>query len=241
LYPAGDKPDPGQTVTFQFNPKTIKVGHSVSPSQAGGVTATQQTESGTTPPNQKAGETAQALTREEEYNKSDMTMLTLSDITFDGANVLQNCGMLLGWTYLVTVNGKSAGLTPLTFIWGSFQLGANTKLGSKIPVQLLKANVTYERFYWSGRPIRATVALELKVNALDPLKQNPTSGGLANRHGHVVIGGETLPGIATAEYGHPGEWRRLAEANRLDDPLRVRAGSVLYLPNRADLAGQGPA
>jgi nucleoid-associated protein YgaU len=50
-----------------------------------------------------------------------------------------------------------------------------------------------------------------------------------------VVEGDNLQSIATAGYGSPGRWRALAEANDIDDPLRVRPGEVVYLPNDDEL------
>jgi hypothetical protein len=235
LYPADLTVAEG--VTFDFNPKNIKISHSVSANQVG-AKASGTTEAGTDP----AKDGSQNLTREQEYEKSSMTMLKLADVVFDGYKVLRNCGLLLKWSYLYTVEATNTRqLLGLNFVWCNFQLGANTKIGSKIPVLLMRADVSYERFLSDGTPIRATVGLDLQINSADPMAQNPTSGGLTGRSGRTVIDGDSLPGIAVAEYGRPGEWRRLAEANDLDDPLRIRPGSTLYLPSRAEVAGRRPA
>jgi nucleoid-associated protein YgaU len=41
---------------------------------------------------------------------------------------------------------------------------------------------------------------------------------------------ETLDFIASQEYGQASHWRHIAEANGIDDPMRVRPGTVLALP-----------
>ena len=46
----------------------------------------------------------------------------------------------------------------------------------------------------------------------------------------VVQLGDTIDQIATEEMGEPSDWRRLAEANNLDDPRRLRPGQVLLIP-----------
>jgi hypothetical protein len=123
LYPNGTSPALG--VTFDFNPKSIKVSHSVSPNQVG-ASASSTTEAGSGP----AKDGGQNLTREQEYEKSSITMLKLTEVTFDGNKVLQNCGLLLTWTYLYTVEATNTRqLLNLNFVWGSFKLGQNTKIG----------------------------------------------------------------------------------------------------------------
>jgi nucleoid-associated protein YgaU len=47
---------------------------------------------------------------------------------------------------------------------------------------------------------------------------------------HRVVAGDSLASIAYLEYGDPNGWRRLADANGIDDPLRVRDGTVLHVP-----------
>jgi hypothetical protein len=241
LYPKGSNSQSG--VQFQFNPKNIKVSHGATITELAPVkSGTNDAQTANSSPGVDSN-----LTTSQTLDKLGHTSLRLPDLMFDGSKVLANCGQLMLWSYPYAATGQGAGqatplvLQELIFSWGKFQLGANTKIGSNIPVVITKVDVSYERFDNGGTPIRATVTLDLQVKSDNPLAQNPTSGGLPSRRGHVVVSGETLPGIALASYGRPGEWRSLAEANQLDDPLRVRPGSVLYLPARDELANRRPA
>ena len=47
---------------------------------------------------------------------------------------------------------------------------------------------------------------------------------------HRVRDGDSLPSIAYDAYGDPTQWRTIAEANDIDDPLRLRRGSELSIP-----------
>ena len=60
--------------------------------------------------------------------------------------------------------------------------------------------------------------------------QNPTSGGAAGHRSRVLGQGETLGLIASEEYGDAKQWRHIATANNIDNPIRLRAGTVLRLP-----------
>lgn len=83
-----------------------------------------------------------------------------------------------------------------------------------------------------GTPVRATCDIQLK-QVEDPSSypfQNPTSGGVAGHRTHVVEQGERLDVIAAREFGEALHWRHIAEANGLDDPLRIRPGTSLTLP-----------
>jgi nucleoid-associated protein YgaU len=95
--------------------------------------------------------------------------------------------------------------------------------------------VTYKRFLL-GVPVRAEVTVGLEaVPPPSPLPStNPTSGGLATRRTHTVVEGETLASIAYKEYLEPNRWRALAVANGIDDPMRVKAGAVLIVPDRRE-------
>ncbi|MCJ8505889.1 LysM peptidoglycan-binding domain-containing protein [Kocuria flava] len=93
----------------------------------------------------------------------------------------------------------------------------------------------YTLFTADGLPVRATCTVTLEQLAGEPPGQNPTSGGLVPRRSHVVVEGDTLAGIAYAEYGNPSLWRAVAELNRLDDPMRLRPGSTVLLPTTDEM------
>jgi nucleoid-associated protein YgaU len=46
----------------------------------------------------------------------------------------------------------------------------------------------------------------------------------------VVGSGDRLDAIAAARYNDPAQWRRVAQANKLDDPRRLPIGSRLTIP-----------
>lgn len=48
----------------------------------------------------------------------------------------------------------------------------------------------------------------------------------------VVRRGDSLAGIAADVYGDPGQWRVIADANGIDDPFVLPAGSKLTLPKQ---------
>ena len=87
-------------------------------------------------------------------------------------------------------------------------------------------DVNYTMFLPNGTPVRATCKLTL---AEEPPgteeKQSPDTA-----HVHAVGRGETLQAISATEYDDPGEWRRIAVANGIDDPLRLTPGQRLLIP-----------
>jgi hypothetical protein len=127
--------------------------------------------------------------------------------------------------------GGGGGSVPpfVTFRWGSVDLPKS------VPVFL---NIQYIHFHPNGEPVRATVDLELvqaekastASSASGNKKQNPTTRALAGLHVHRVRDGDSLPLIAHEAYGDPTRWRAIAEANGIDDPMRLRRGTDLAIP-----------
>ncbi len=89
----------------------------------------------------------------------------------------------------------------------------------------------YTMFLESGIPVRATVTLKLREarsatqQAQERPPQSPDHAKL-----RAVRRGETLQSIAAEEYDDPSEWRRIADANGIDDPLRLTPGLRLLVP-----------
>lgn len=93
-------------------------------------------------------------------------------------------------------------------------------------------SVRYTLFRQDGTPVRAVASVTLQ-EAEDESEQpgtNPTSFAPPGRRRREVRPHDTLAIIAFEEYGDPGMWRRIAEANAIDDPLGLRPGQVLAIP-----------
>lgn len=124
---------------------------------------------------------------------------------------------------------KNTGRPPhVTFTWG------NVLTFQAVPDSL---SIQYTLFHPDGRPIRATVKLSLiqvskaedGSSAAGEQKQNPTTRGEILRS-HVVRDGDSLASISFSAYGDPTRWRTIADANGIDDPLRLRRGTTLSIP-----------
>jgi nucleoid-associated protein YgaU len=119
-------------------------------------------------------------------------------------------------------HNKKIGCPP----WVIFHWGAITSFVAYVK----SVSVKYTLFTPAGMPIRGTATVNLEEIAGEQGGQNPTSGALSARKVHTVVAGDSLPSIAWREYGDPEIWRVVAEANDIDDPLRLRAGTTLLLP-----------
>ncbi|HEX2088301.1 MAG TPA: LysM peptidoglycan-binding domain-containing protein [Solirubrobacteraceae bacterium] len=96
-------------------------------------------------------------------------------------------------------------------------------------------DVVIELFEADGTPLRAIVTLRLVQFAPDPGQsagegQNPTTRALQRRRQHTIRRGDTLASIAYAHLHDPMRWREIAEANELDDPLKLVPGERLTIP-----------
>ncbi|MGH3994316.1 MAG: phage tail protein, partial [Pseudonocardiaceae bacterium] len=202
---------PGGSLAFQFNP--LKVSMSKKASTEGG-----------------RGMITNSF--EDAVKAVANLSITLSDVNLVGPTVKTDCIKLLTWA---TPTGGAGGagmsgfkgtgtvykLPILTFTWGS---------GMSYRVVLEKVTLNYERFSPQGTPLWVKATLDLKEYAEEMPPTNPSSGGLSGRTKHTVTMGDSVVRIATANYGTPSVWRAVAEANRLDDPLRLAPGRVLYIP-----------
>jgi hypothetical protein len=86
-------------------------------------------------------------------------------------------------------------------------------------------------FLADGTPVRATLSVSFKefidVDAL--VRVQPTQSA-DHRKTRVIKSGDRIDNIASDEYGDPGNWRPIAEANDLDDPDQLQPGDVLIIP-----------
>ncbi|WP_405059081.1 peptidase M23 [Kribbella sp. NBC_01505] len=124
--------------------------------------------------------------------------------------------------------GKNKPTPPLVvFHWGSL---------TSFPAYIQQVSAKYTLFTPEGTPVRAVCTVKLKEMPTEPAKQNPTSGGLRPHRVRTVRTGESLATVAYHEYGDAALWRKLAQVNEIDDPLRMRPGTTLLLPSADELA-----
>lgn len=228
--------DPGSSVEFMFAPEKIKISHSSDTDavkKALGIPAKKP--AGKSPTSSTSSSSVMVSTdgNPVTVDPGD-TILSFNELILDGSRTQSNAQQLVNWTHprVESKNTAPMEVPLLTFTWGSFSLGAPY---DPLCLVLTKVDVEYTRFTMLGIPTRATISLGCKVKVQAPGKQNPTSGGDPDRTGRRVTAGENIQGIARETYGDPRRWRQVAEINGVDDPLRVRAGDVLYLPGPAEL------
>ncbi|WP_370941874.1 LysM peptidoglycan-binding domain-containing protein [Amycolatopsis sp. cg5] len=202
------------TVSFQFNPGKVTIKQASNyVSRSGGL---------------------EAVNHQAAIRAVSATSVSLGDIVFAGPAAQQSVKQVLAWRVPVE-QGFTAGektnvyyLPALRFAWGG-------SAGLDFTVFLTAFSFSYERFLSNGRPVRVLASLDMQEYDVPPSPQNPSSGGIPGRGRHTVVAEDNLPRIAQAAYGSPKEWRAIADANGIDDPLRLSWGRQLFLPARDEL------
>lgn len=111
-------------------------------------------------------------------------------------------------------------------IWGEFSAGASLDKNYQFYIETL--DVKYTMFLPNGTPVRAVVSLSLKQAVPEEQlekKQSPDHAKV-----YTVRRGDTLQAIAEREYDDPREWRRIANSNKISDPMNLKPGTKLLVP-----------
>jgi hypothetical protein len=92
-------------------------------------------------------------------------------------------------------------------------------------------NGRFTLFLPNGTPVRATLDVSFKeyIDVQVLVRKQPTESA-DHRKMRVVRSGDRIDNIAGEEYGDPGQWRAIVEANNLEDPGRLEPGVVLVIP-----------
>ena len=204
-----------QGVSFTYNPERITVSHTLVMKQLD-------------------GQSGANLSTEEVVRRLGIKTIRIEGIHFYGSDTFRHCRQLLTWSEAVIkdppskTGSKEAVPIRLALSWGP-QLHFDVHMETVV--------VAYTKFSsTTGTPVRALVNLTMHEYKPPTPAHNPTSGGPPGRRAHVLDSSECLPSLATAKYGRPSAWRDIARVNGIDDPLRVRPGRTLYLPNPDELA-----
>lgn len=195
----------GSSITFQFNPKEYTIQRSANIPK-------QPSPSDKSPLPQYTGPEPRSLSFEAFFDESEKQNSIAKQVDF-----------LLGCC-LATPKSRADRKPALPVV--SFQWGSSPPFEGIVK----SVNAKYTLFTSEGLPIRAACTVTIEEYTKSPKGQNPTSGGPAARRSHRVVAGDSLPSIAYEEYGDPSLWRAIAELNGIDDPMCLRSGSQLLVP-----------
>jgi nucleoid-associated protein YgaU len=124
------------------------------------------------------------------------------------------------------------------FVWGqhfpggevSSHVGGNQRRTDfQCVVESVRQKFTL--FSPQGVPLRATLSVTFReYKTLDEQLHQLNLQSPDHTRSYVVQRGDQLSGIAARHYRRPGEWRRIADENGLEDPRRLPPGTFLTLP-----------
>jgi nucleoid-associated protein YgaU len=149
-----------------------------------------------------------------------LSLLLDTSIKRDNAKTVTELGNKL----MEAFHGGGSAPKFVTFSWGAVELPEAAPISISIRYAMFKPN---------GEPTRAFVDLELaqaKDNKMVFKGQNPTTRAIPGMRVHKVRDGDSLPSIAYRHYGDATQWRAIADANDISNPLSLRRGTDLSIP-----------
>jgi hypothetical protein len=107
------------------------------------------------------------------------------------------------------------------FSWGAFSFQGVVK----------QLQVRYTMFLFGGDPCRATVSVTMDEHlAISEQRRGEPMQSPDHAKLRRVKRGETLHSIAAMEYDDAAQWRRIADANGIDNPMDLAPGTELLVP-----------
>jgi hypothetical protein len=107
------------------------------------------------------------------------------------------------------------------FIWGKLEFKA----------VLERVTQRFTLFLDSGIPVRAMLSVTFReYKTITEQLQSPPRQSADRIKRRVIKQGDSLWLIADREYGDPGLWRRIAKANRIDNPRILEVGKEIIIP-----------
>ena len=147
-----------------------------------------------------------------------LTMELFFDTSDLGIDVRLITTLLLG---LTSLNPDTHGPPRLLFVWGTLVF----------PCVLERVSQQFEYFNTLGMPLRARLNVTFKGHDLleDLVASIPLLSADRTKR-RVFKQGDSLQRIAAEEYADPRQWRPIAEASGIDNPLTVAPGRGLTIP-----------
>jgi len=173
-----------------------------------------------------------------QYVRGQAETLTLElffDTTEDGtgAKATPVTGKTDKFYRLIKAENATHAPPVLLFLWGGTDFpGKRLDNGFRCVVTSVKQQFTM--FAPDGKPLRAKLTVELKE--YKPLTLHLTELGYTSADhtkATVVRESDTITAIAWREYADDRNWRLIADANGVTDPLGLRPGQILRVPRGA--------
>ncbi len=127
-----------------------------------------------------------------------------------------------GLTGLLQTQPSTMAPPVLLFVMGSFVFQC----------VLADAAQRFTMFAYDGTPVRSTVSARFH-EYVDVIVTTERGFFFGPPTIHNVIAGETVSAIAARVLKDPERWREIADANHVEDPFNLPAGTALVIPGRA--------
>ncbi|HZI18156.1 MAG TPA: hypothetical protein VEY09_06115 [Pyrinomonadaceae bacterium] len=206
-----EKVEGGKSVEAQFNPQTLKL--SFSNENKGG--------------DQPGGSSKQFVGS----GKSKMSVELLFDTTADGSDVRKKTEAVAFFIQAKPQQDdpKSKRTPPgVSFEWGSFIFRGTVD----------SMDETLDYFSEEGVPMRASISLSISRQEIEFLFGQPgqasgaqpgTPGPTAGTEQHQAARPNDSVQSMAGRAGKASDWKAIAAANNIDDPLRLQAGALVNL------------
>jgi hypothetical protein len=199
----------GKEVLVQFNPESLKLNFANEDNSRGGSSPGQTTGSGT----------------------SKLAVELVFDTTTTGTDVRRNTEDIAYFIKAPRDRNNRPIQPGMGFEWGSFIFRGVVK----------SMDETLDYFSEEGVPLRANISLSVAQPNIEFIP----AGGAGGAPGAGQGTGATTPLEAAgandnvqklaARNGKSSDWKAIASANKIDDPLRLRAGALINLTAKVDL------
>lgn len=151
-------------------------------------------------------------------NVQQLTVELFFDTTDTGVDVRTFTELVVG---LTAVNAQTHAPPRLLFVWGSLAF----------PCVLESVTQRFDYFNALGMPLRARLTVTLKgYDLLESLLASIPLESADRVKSWIVKQGDSLQGVAAAEYEDPTQWRAIANASGIDNPLILEPGQTLTIP-----------
>jgi LysM repeat protein len=148
-----------------------------------------------------------------------LTMELFFDTTNTGDDVSGSIDKVVNLTNL---DPETHAPPQLAFAWGKFYF----------PCVLESVQKRFTRFNPAGQPVRAELSVTFKeFKQLEDAIAEPPLESADRTKQRVIKAGDTLQSIAAEAYDDSRQWRPIAQANRLTNPLILTVGQRLIIPS----------
>jgi hypothetical protein len=204
--PQAEEVSGGKNVTVQFNPQSLKL-----------TFANEDNSGAQAPPKQSTGS-----------GTSTMAVELLFDTTATGGDVRKHTEEVAYFIMAPLKNNKR--IQPgLSFEWGSFIFRGIVK----------SMDETLDYFSDEGVPLRATISLSVRRPNIEFIEApgnrgqgNAATGATAPLE--AARANDNVQSVA-ARNGNSSDWKGIAAANNIDDPLRLAAGALIDVNAKINL------